>query len=83
MVMTFEPLTSGIEALQLVVPVAVPLLPELVDHRTCVTPMLSVAVPPTVSDDEVVEYELPLVGDVMDTVGAFEPEYVTVSESTP
>jgi hypothetical protein len=55
MVTTLEPFTSGIAALQFVVPVATPLLPELVDHLTCVTPTLSLALPPIVSGDLVVE----------------------------
>ena len=45
-VMTFEPLSSVMVALQLVVPVAVPLPPRLLLHVTWVTPTLSDAVPP-------------------------------------
>jgi len=49
-VSTFDPDWSTIPlALQLVVPVAVPLPPRLLDHVTWVTPMLSDAVPPIVS----------------------------------
>ena len=43
--MTLDPISSPTLALQLVVPVAVPLLPRLLDHPTCATPMLSEAVP--------------------------------------
>jgi hypothetical protein len=50
----FEPESSGIAAVQFVVPVATPLPPRLLDHLTCVTPMLSLALPPTVIADEVV-----------------------------
>src|SRR5881275_75150 len=54
-------------AVQLVVPLAVPLPPRLFVHDTCVTPTLSAAVPLTVSVlDPVV---LPVAGEVTDTVG--------------
>jgi hypothetical protein len=49
MVMTFEPVWSDTIAIQLVVPVAVPLPPLLFAHVTWVTPTLSDAVPPTES----------------------------------
>src|SRR5438874_471508 len=49
-VSTFVPACSAIPlAVQLVVPVAVPLPPRLFTHLTCVTPMLSAAVPASVS----------------------------------
>ena len=55
-VITFEPATSGMAfALQLVVPAAVPLLPLSLAHRTCTTPMLSEAEPPSEIDAVVVE----------------------------
>ena len=41
-------------AVQLVVPVAVPLPPRLFVHVTWVTPTLSEAVPPRVRDEELV-----------------------------
>jgi hypothetical protein len=45
MVTTFEPTSNGIAADQLLVPLAVPELPVLVDQLTFVTPTLSLAVP--------------------------------------
>jgi hypothetical protein len=44
-VTTFDPTSSGIDADQLVVPLAVPEPPVFVDHVTLVTPTLSLAVP--------------------------------------
>jgi len=70
-VSTFEPGCSTIPlAVQLVVPVAVPLPPRLFAHVTWVTPMLSDAVPPSVSGVALVLKVAPDVGDVMATVGA-------------
>jgi hypothetical protein len=69
-VSTFDPGCSAIpDADQLVVPVAVPLPPALLLHVTCVTPMLSAAVPPSVSGLLVAVYVAPDVGVVMLTVG--------------
>jgi hypothetical protein len=45
-VTTFDPLSSTTLAVQLFVPVAVPLRPRLLDQVTWVTPTLSDAVPP-------------------------------------
>jgi hypothetical protein len=53
-----------------VVPVATPLPPRLVVQLTCVTPTLSLAVPATASVEVVAVYDVPLVGDVIVTVGA-------------
>jgi hypothetical protein len=44
----------GTLAVQLVVPVAVPLPPRLFTHVTWVTPTLSAAVPPNVKEELVV-----------------------------
>ena len=53
-VSTFEPSWRAIAlAVQLLVPVAVPLPPRLFTHVTCVTPTLSEAVPWRVSDEPV------------------------------
>src|SRR5712691_935983 len=60
-----------------VVPVAVPLPPALLLHVTCVTPMLSAAVPPRVIGLVVVLYVAPVVGLVIVTVGGVG-SYVTV-----
>jgi hypothetical protein len=72
---------------QLVVPVAVPVPPvRLFDQETCVTPTLSEAVPPSVTDAVVVLKVVPAVGDVMVTVGAVLSAagvYVTVSTFVP
>jgi hypothetical protein len=54
-VTTFAPYTSGIDALQSVVPLATPLPPRSLDHLTCVTLMLSLAVPPIEILQDVVE----------------------------
>src|SRR5438128_187381 len=70
-VRTFVPLCRTIPlAVQLVVPVAVPLPPRLFAHVTWVTPMLSDAVPATVSGLVFVVKVGPEVGVVMLTVGA-------------
>ena len=54
-VSTFVPSWMGIPlAVQLVVPVAVPLPPRLFAHVTWVTPTLSAAVPPNVREELVV-----------------------------
>ena len=50
-VSTFVPTCSAIPlAVQLVVPVAIPLPPRLFTHTTCVTPTLSAAVPASSSE---------------------------------
>src|SRR2546430_12078172 len=64
-------------AVQLVVPVAVPLPPRLLVHVTCVTPTLSDAVPPSTRDDVGVLYVEPAVGVVIATVGS-EASHLTV-----
>ena len=52
MVSTFVPVCRPIPlAVQLVVPVVVPVPPRLFAQLTCVTPTLSAAVPPSVTDD--------------------------------
>jgi hypothetical protein len=56
-------------AVQLVVPLAVPLPPRPFTHVTCVTPTVSDAVPPRSSVELLVEYVLVEVGDVILTVG--------------
>src|SRR3989442_9966611 len=56
-------------ALQLVVPLAVPLPPRLFAHVTWVTPTLSAAVPPSVRGEFPVVYVELEVGEVMATVG--------------
>jgi hypothetical protein len=69
-VITLVPLWSEIpEMLQFVVPLATPLPPRSFDHRTCVTPTLSDAVPLNEVIDELVEYVVPLVGEPIVTVG--------------
>ena len=66
----FDPVWRAIApVLQVAVPLAVPLPPRLLVHNTCVTPMLSDAVPWSVSEEPVatnVEFE---VGEVMITAG--------------
>src|SRR5437763_16161715 len=57
-------------AVQLVVPLAVPLPPRLFAQVTCVTPTLSDAVPPSARDDVGVLYVEPAVGVVIATVGS-------------
>ena len=50
-VITLSPVSSGIpERLQLVVPVATPLAPRSLAHRTCETETLSAAMPPRLSE---------------------------------
>src|SRR5205823_10183636 len=56
-------------AVQLVVPVAVPLPPRVFAQVTCVTPTLSDAVPPSARDDVGVLYVEPAVGVVIALVG--------------
>jgi len=68
MVTTFEPINSGITADQLVVPLAVPDVPVLVDQLTCVTPTLSLAVPLNAMVAADVETVVPP-GDPMVSVG--------------
>jgi hypothetical protein len=86
-VTTFEPASSGIAAVQFVVPVAIPLPPRSVDHLTCVTPTLSFALPPIVSGDEAVENVVPVVGVAIDTIGVMASvvvvERVTVIDAVP
>jgi len=65
-------------AVQLVVPLAVPLPPRLFAQVTCVTPTLSDAVPPSARDDVGVLYVEPEVGVVIATVGS-EASNVTVT----
>ena len=61
-----DPIASVIpETDQLVVPVAVPLPPRLLDHVTCATPTLSEAVPPRLSELELVLYVVLEVGLVI------------------
>jgi predicted transporter len=82
-VSTFVPIWRAIPlAVQLVVPLAVPLPPWLLVHVTCVTPTLSDAVPPTASEELLVVKVGLLVGVVMVTVGAVEsvPVPVTIRE---
>jgi hypothetical protein len=70
-VITFAPGCSAIAAaVQLLVPVAVPEPPRSFTHVTCVTPILSAAVPPNVSDVVFVAYVGVETGLVMLTVGA-------------
>jgi hypothetical protein len=57
-------------AVQVVVPVAVPLPPRSLTHVTCVTPTASDAVPPSVSVELLVAKIEFVVGVVMVTVGA-------------
>ncbi len=57
-------------ALQLVVPIAVPLPPRSLAHVTCVTPTASLAVPPTVKGEVLVVKVVPVVGVAIETAGA-------------
>src|SRR5205823_392922 len=66
-------------AVQLVVPVAVPLPPRLFAHVTWVTPTLSAAVPPSVSAVLLAVYVGEAVGVVMATVGAVVSAFATVT----
>jgi len=67
-VTVFDPTSSGIEADQVVVPVAVPEDPVLVVQVIFAIPTLSEAVPDTVSVAALVETELPP-GEMMARVG--------------
>ena len=67
-VTTFEPTSNGIDADQLVVPLAVPDCPMLVDHATDVTPTLSLAVPLNAIEADDVETAVPP-GDAIVKVG--------------
>jgi hypothetical protein len=70
-VSTFTPVCRVIPlAVQLVVPLAVPLPPRSLTHVTCVTPTASDAVPPSVSVGVLVLKVGFVVGVVMVTVGA-------------
>src|SRR4030095_4383971 len=70
-VMMLVPACSAIApADQLVVPAAVPLLPRLFVHVTCVTPTLSEAVPPSASEGPVATNVEAEVGAVMAIDGA-------------
>src|SRR5512145_514299 len=68
-------------AVQLVVPVAVPLPPRLFTHVTRVTPTLSDAVPPRVREELLVRKVALEVGDVMVTMGGVVSMTVTVKVS--
>src|SRR5436853_2854172 len=69
-VSTFVPSWRTIPlAVQLVVPLAVPLPPRLLAHVTWVTPTLSDAVPPSVRGELLVLYVDAVVGAVMAMVG--------------
>jgi hypothetical protein len=68
-VTTFVPTSSGIDADQLVVPLAVPDCPVFVDHLTDVTPTLSLAVPLNAIDVAAVETDV-APGDPIVSVGA-------------
>ena len=73
-VSTFAPGWSAIPvAVQLVVPLAVPLPPRSFAHVTCVTPTLSAAVPPTVSELAFVAYAPPFAGVLIATVRPGSP----------
>ena len=70
-VSTFAPLCSVIPATdQLVVPLAVPLPPRSLAQVTWVTPTLSEAVPPMLSEARLAVVVELLVGDVIVTVGS-------------
>jgi hypothetical protein len=70
-VSTLTPLSKVMPfALQLVVPLAVPLPPRLLLQVTCVTPTLSEAVPPRFTELAEVENVGLVVGEVMATEGA-------------
>src|SRR5947208_16924413 len=66
-------------AVQLVVPVAVPLPPRVFAHVTCVTPTASEAVPPRASAELLAVYVGVAVGVVMATTGAVASALVTVT----
>src|SRR6187200_2801164 len=69
-VMLLVPLCSGMpDTLQFDVPEATPLPPRSLDQRTCVTPTLSLAVPPRFIVAPLAVYDELLVGDVMVATG--------------
>jgi len=69
-VIMFVPFCSGTpDTLQFEVPEATPLPPRSLDHRTCVTPMLSLAVPPRFIVAPLAVYDELLVGDVIVATG--------------
>src|SRR5678816_715120 len=78
MVSRFNPFRRPIDALQFVVPVAVPLPPRLLDQVTCVTRTLSTAVPPNVIVDVPVLNAAAVVGLVIVTAGDVVSEAVMV-----
>src|SRR5215203_2337499 len=82
-VMTLAPLCSAMVALQVVVPIAVPLPPRSLAHVTCVTPTASLAVPPTVNGVVLVPKVAADVGVVIAAAGAVVSAalYVTVRVS--
>jgi hypothetical protein len=83
-VRTFDPICNGTDVLQLVAPLAVPLPPRLFAQVTCVTPTLSLAVPPSVSVAVAVLNVAAVVGVVIATDGAVvsdDDATVTVSAS--
>src|ERR1035438_5715036 len=83
-VMTLAPLCSAILLIvQAVVPDAVPLPPRSLLQVTCVTPTLSLAVPPRLTVLLLVGYVGLLVGEVIVTVGAVVSGGVTVRCSGP
>lgn len=63
------PISNGIEADHAVVPDAAPDVPKFVAQETCVTLMLSLAVPPMVTDAAVVDI-VPVEGEVIVRLGA-------------
>jgi hypothetical protein len=85
----FVPVWSAMPlAVQVVVPVAVPLPPRLFAHVTCVTPTLSDAVPPSVTLELPVAYVEADVGVVIVIVGGRVSEFavplpVTIAELVP
>src|SRR5437867_1723402 len=79
-VTTFVPSWMGIPlAVQLVVPLAVPLPPRLFTHVTWVTASLSDAVPPSVGRERVVQGDEAEVGEVMVTVGGMGSTPLTLT----
>src|SRR5207302_9746077 len=79
-VSTFDPVWRTIPpAVQLVVPVAVPLPPRLFVHVTWVTPTLSEAVPPRASAELLALYVGDAVRVVIATVGAVASASGTVT----
>ena len=69
-VSTFAPPLRATNALQFVVPVAVPLPPRLLVQVTCVTPTLSLAVPASARVAALVLNVAAVVGPVIATTGA-------------